>query len=373
MKYRTEEIEISNDRQELLSKVYISPYYTHYYPLLAKYRKVFIVFTEDLSEALLDLDEKYNIGYIRNHPYEHGLVLSVGGEPNGSENSKTVEKVMTLCRFFNDMDLDRDSLVVAYGGGVILDTVGFAASIYRRGVDVAYVPTTLLSQVDASIGGKTAVNLDHYKNLIGTFKQPVFTYICPGILKSLPDEEFRSGLAELLKAFIIEDNGNYERAVRLFRDAGDDWRGIVEGKEFRAILTAAVKVKAGIVGRDMYEKGERRKLNLGHTFAHAIEFKAFEDQIHISHGQAVSMGIIQASRLAERLGIASPGLTDKLVDDFRACGLSTECPFPILSLSEVMKKDKKAAGDKIHFVLPKAIGDVIIEDLTVAETVKLLK
>ncbi len=374
MKYRTEEIEIRNDRQELLSTVYVSPYFKHYHTLLAKYRKVFLVTTEAcyliVDKLPRTLDVVYPDMYTRKYVFWGN---DFPDDEDCSENVKDMNHVIHLCEMFSYMGVDRDSLVVAYGGGVVLDMVGFAASIYLRGVDVAYVPTTFLAQVDASLGGKTAVNLDGYKNIMGTFKQPVFTFSCTGVLRTLPDIEFRNGLAEMLKTFMIEDNGNYEKAVKMFSEAGENWRELVDGREFRQLLAEAIKVKAGIVGRDMYEKGERRLLNLGHTFAHAIEHNAFKKKSPISHGQAVSIGTILAARLSENMGMAPHGFCDRLIEDFRACGLPTECPFPLKGLLPAMKKDKKASGSKIHFVLPRGIGDVVIEDMTVAKAAGFLK
>ena len=273
-----------------------------------------------------------------------------------TEQGKVLDTVLKIGRWLMEQGAGRDAFVLGIGGGITTDLVGFAASIYKRGVRFGFVPTTLLSQVDAAIGGKNGVNLDSYKNMLGVIRQPEMTFICPEPLKSLPYGQVVSGAAELLKSFIIEDvDGGYGKAVRLLSDLRKtkDLGAFV--KEAAPLISAAAEVKAGIAGRDPFETGERRLLNLGHTFAHAIEKRSGES---ISHGEAVAMGIILAARLSERLGLAAAGLAEHLEADFKACGLPTACPFPTEELVAAMKKDKKAEGDFIHFVLPLEIGHV---------------
>ena len=313
-----------------------------------------------------------------------------------SEEDKTLETVMDICSWLLENGADRDAMILAVGGGITTDMTGFAACIYKRGVRFGYVPTTLLSQVDAAIGGKTGVNFEKYKNILGIIRQPAFTYICPQVLESLPKRDFLSGVAELLKTFMIEDNGNYQKAADLFfdiqsefhlevmmygKDEKTQWRELLKKhrKTLTALIAAAANIKAGVVSRDQFEKGERRKLNLGHTFAHAIETLAQQRGMDITHGEAVSMGIIMAAELAERLGVSQPetinvvaGLAKRLEADFRACGLPIDCPFSIDEMADCMKKDKKAEGGKVHFILPQAIGDVVIVDLTVQQVVELM-
>ena len=314
------------------------------------------------------------------------------------ESTKTMDTVMTICSWLLEQGADRDALVVAVGGGITSDMVGFAASIYKRGVRFAYVPTTLLSQVDAAIGGKTGVNCERYKNILGVIRQPEFTYICPQLLVSLPERDFLSGVAEMLKTFIIEDNENYYDAVGLLSDmnmehcsrmsAGEDevesWQECVEkySGELLKLICEAAKVKAGVVSRDQYEKDERRKLNLGHTFAHAIETLAQRrpDGNDVTHGEAVAMGILLAAELSERyakqdeawMEICDYDLHKRLTDDFLSIGLPVNCPYRIEDMAEVMKKDKKAEAGKVHFVLPAAVGDVRIVDFTVDEILSLM-
>ena len=321
-----------------------------------------------------------------------------------SESCKTMETVMEICSWLLDEGADRNALILAIGGGITTDMAGFAASVYKRGVRFAYIPTTLLSQVDAAIGGKTGVNFEKYKNILGVIRQPEFTYLCPQVLESLPKRDFHSGAAEMLKTFVIE-GGNYQKAADLFFDMASEytlevmvhgknpdaiWRGILQkqSKQLSQLIAAAARVKAGVVSRDQFEKGERRKLNLGHTFAHAIETLAQRDggeryaaqvelgECAVTHGEAVAAGMVLAGRLADKYFRKDreeiTALQGKLSCDLWDCDIPCFCPYSAEEMAQVMKKDKKTEGGKVHFVLPYAVGDVRIVDLTVDEVVKLL-
>lgn len=299
-----------------------------------------------------------------------------------SEEEKSMASIMEICRWLLESGADRNALVLAIGGGITTDMAGFAASIYKRGVRCAYIPTTFLAQVDAAIGGKTGVNFLDYKNILGVIRQPEFTFVCPEVLETLPYRDFLSGAAELLKTFIIDDTGgHYEKAVAVLSEihesADREQATSTHLTELKELASAAARIKAGIVERDEFERGERRKLNLGHTFAHAIEHEArkecdssalsgiageqYVSHNGISHGEAVAIGTILAARAA------TPSLAEKLADDFTRCGLPTECPFPVASLSAAMQKDKKAENGSVHFILPYAIGDVRIESFSVPQ------
>lgn len=309
---------------------------------------------------------------------------------DASEETKTMDTVMDICGWLLDSGADRDALVLAVGGGVTCDMVGFAASIYKRGVRFAYVPTTLLAQVDAAVGGKTGVNYDRYKNILGVIRQQDFTYICPQVLASLPHREFTAGVAEMLKTFIIDDNGNYQKAVDVLSEmsqgysilpeesAADYWTDCVAAysKELMYLVTEAVRVKAGIVSRDQFEKGERRKLNLGHTFAHAIETLAQREERDISHGEAVAMGLVMAARLSDRVfrgDMDTPTeMEGSLAIDLCDCGLFPQCPYDIEDMAEIMAKDKKAEGGKVHFILIREVGEVTSYAMAVDEVCRLM-
>ena len=275
-----------------------------------------------------------------------------------SEERKTLETVQGLCRQLLEAEASRNAYLLAIGGGITTDMTGFAAAIYKRGIRYSNLPTTLLAQVDAAIGGKTGVNLDGYKNMLGAFRMPEYTFLCADVLKTLPPRELRAGLAELLKTFLIGDAEAYEQAVRCFADAQNDISGII---------TKAAQIKADIVAQDPEEHGIRAKLNLGHTFGHAIEHEAQKEGDDIHHGEAVAMGMILAARLSERIGLAPEGLEKKLRADFKALCLPTECPYPLENLEAAIALDKKAAEGRVKWILLEAPGRVIIKEMTVKE------
>ncbi len=324
-----------------------------------------------------------------------------------TEEAKTMDSVLEMCSWLMEKGADRDAVLVAIGGGITTDMVGFAAGIYKRGVRYVNVPSTLLAQVDAALGGKSGVNLEKYKNMLGVIRQPSITFIWPSLLTTLPRRDFLSGAAEMLKTFMIEDNGNYQKAADLFFDMSSEynmevlmngkdekktWTGIMKKHmdTLCELIGAAANVKAGVVSRDPFEKEERRKLNLGHTFAHAIETLAQRDggerfsnhdgasEIKgVTHGEAVAMGLVLAARLADRYFRKDKNdpteLEAKVSSDLWDADIPCYCPYTVEEMAETMKKDKKAEGGKIHFVLPKAVGDVKIVDLTVEEVIRLLK
>lgn len=372
---------------------------------LKGYPAVFVVAdrqVESSAEQVVKAHEEQKLEGTLPHP-SNLLLLDV------SEENKSMSTVLEICKWLMDNGADRNALLLAIGGGITTDMAGFAASIYKRGIRFAYVPTTFLSQVDAAIGGKTGVNFENYKNILGVIRQPEFTYICPEVLGTLPYRDFLSGAAELLKTFIIDNTGNnYEKAVEVLSEI----HGSIDRKqaitlhlaEIEDLAAAAAKIKAGIVERDEFECGERRKLNLGHTFAHAIESVSMSRhngsmsghdcaKSGVTHGEAVAMGMIMAAKASEwyyNLASESPSrpeniagqndtatseeaesLSSRLARDFSRCGLPTECPFPPESLSGAMKKDKKAENGIVHFVLIRAIGDVRVEDIPVESAVNL--
>ena len=321
--------------------------------LLAGEPEVFIVYDEHVSWIAAEL--------VSALPGGRGSIAI-----EASEEEKSMDTVLLIARSLLEAGASRRALVLAVGGGITTDLAGFAASIYKRGVRYANVPTTLLAQVDAAIGGKTGVNFDDYKNMLGVIVQPVFTLVCAEALRTLPRRDFLSGAAELLKTFIIEnEDDHYGRAVRWLTSGGSD-------KELQELVLAAAAVKAGVVSRDPFEAGERRKLNFGHTFAHAIEHEARLHGDDITHGEAVAMGMVLAARLSDALGV-STCLERLLTEDFTAAGLPVQCPYPVESLAEAMDKDKKAEGSLVHFVLAERIGSVIIHDLPVTTALNALK
>lgn len=310
---------------------------------------------------------------------------------DASETLKTMDTVLSICRFLLDHNADRQALVLSLGGGITTDMAGFAALIYKRGIRYANLPTTLLSQVDAGIGGKTGVNLDGYKNILGRIHQPEFVYIARNTLNTLPDAEYRSGLAEMLKTFIIADAPHYRRAMGFVRGGRllEDWNGnAISDSEHDGtpamqkwvdteLITAAARIKCGIVERDEFETGERRVLNLGHTVGHAIEWWQAQPGSNAghqySHGEAVAIGTIAAAKLSEALGVCEKGLAAQLEADFRSAGLPTVCPVPLGMLAKAVSRDKKAEGDSVHFVLIKEIGQVEVRLMPVDDIIHLVE
>lgn len=366
---------------KVLSRVFVQDGIEGLEKCLDSYQHVFAVMDENVA---MHSPHAMQIAQIMNSRHVPGKLVAV------SEETKTMETVMDICEWLLDSGADRNALVLAIGGGITTDVVGFAASIYKRGVRFAYMPTTLLAQVDAGIGGKTGVNLDRYKNILGVIRQPEFVYLCPQVLSSLPHKEFIAGAAELLKTFIIEDKGYYDRTVAVLNDmqkgysilpeesSDDYWRDCIQAysQELTELIAAAARVKAGVVSRDQFERGERRKLNLGHTFAHAVETLAQRNGYEISHGEAVAMGLVLAARLSDRVfhgDMDSPTTLEAEVrENLSDCGLNPDCPFDVEEMADIMVNDKKAEAGKVHFVLMREIGDVTVYDLAVEEVCRLM-
>lgn len=369
------------DGNQVVSRILVEDGVERLEACLEQYEHVYAVMDENVAMKC------YAAGSIADMLNRRG---APGMLVEASEEAKGMDTVMDICGWLLENGADRDALVLAIGGGITTDMVGFAASIYKRGVRFAYVPTTLLAQVDAAIGGKTGVNMGGYKNMLGVIRQPEFTYVCPQVLESLPMEDFQAGAAEMLKTFIIEDDGNYEVAAGLLKSLTNDfielcagstlsdgearWPEALTGRltELTPLIAAAARVKAGVVSRDQFESGERMKLNLGHTFGHAIEALAHKKHNDIDHGHAVALGMVYAAQLAEKLGMAEPGFAAAIEHDLDACLLLIINPYSIHDMAEAMRKDKKVENGKVHFVLPRAIGDVVMHDLTVDEVVGLM-
>ena len=273
------------------------------------------------------------------------------------EDAKTLATVDDLCRRFAAWGLLRDDAVVALGGGVVGDTAGFAASVYHRGIAVVQAPTTLLAQVDAAIGGKTAVNLPEGKNLVGAFHQPIGVFADVATLATLPPREYRAGLGEVAKYALMPDGARVAALVDAHAPAlvARDLEVLTE------LVAASATMKAHVVAADPQERtGLRATLNYGHTLAHALEtVGAYE----LLHGEAVAIGLVFADALAlalERIGPATRERNRELID---ALGLPTEVPggASAVALLAVMQRDKKAKGG-LTFVLPGADGLETVDD-----------
>ncbi len=261
------------------------------------------------------------------------------------------KNLATMARIYEQLlqiGLDRSGLILALGGGVVGDMAGFAAATYLRGIHFVQVPTTLLAMVDASVGGKTGVDLPQGKNLVGAFKQPRLVLIDPEVLSTLPTREFRNGLAEVIKHGILAD-------PQLFAQLQGDGPESIE-----SMIARALRVKISLVQSDPHEKGQRAFLNLGHTFAHAIELVS---DYRIAHGAAVALGLIAAAELALREGHCSVDVPARIREVVQRLELADSLPpTDIDDLMAAMKTDKKRHRGRIRFVLPHAIGNVGLHD-----------
>ncbi len=295
-------------------------------------------------------------------PYQSGLqAAGISAEtvivPPG-ESSKSLSQAERLFDELAARAADRHTLVVALGGGVVGDLAGFVAATFARGLPLIMVPTTLLAQVDSSVGGKVGVNHPRAKNLIGAFYQPLGVWIDTETLATLPDREFRSGLAEVVKYGVIA--GEHFLSF-LEQNAG---RILARAPEtLQRIIVESCRIKARVVARDEREEGEdRAMLNFGHTIAHAIENATGYDSRFL-HGEAVAIGMVAESKLAERLGWTSGELAVRLARLLECFGLPVKAPgLDLATLKHAMGRDKKNRLGKIRFVLPRSIGHVQLTD-----------
>jgi 3-dehydroquinate synthase len=272
--------------------------------------------------------------------------------PDG-EPHKKLSTVEMLAQKLSAAGADRDSVIVAFGGGVVGDTVGLLASLYMRGVQLIHIPTTVQAQVDASIGGKTGVNLTSGKNLVGTFHQPVAVLIDPDVLSTLPEREFRAGLYECLKCGVI---GN----PQLFRQLeSTDLKRLRNNSEtLQYVIVESVKLKAKIVAADERESGLRRVLNFGHTIGHALEAESAYRQF--LHGEAVGWGMIAAANIAHSVGYCDRTTQQRISEAVFSFGRLPSVKARSSKLLRFLQADKKTRNGRVHFVLPRAIGKVEI-------------
>lgn len=295
---------------------------------------------------------------------------SAGVEPvvatiGAGENNKTLAALLPAYDVFLSARIDRQTPVIALGGGLVGDMAGFVAATLLRGVPFIQVPTTLLAMVDASVGGKTGVNHAVGKNLIGAFHQPVAVLIDPQVLRTLPPRELRGGLAECIKHDLIRDADGFDRLER------DLYKARSLNIDYLADLVAHnVAIKARVVEADPFERGDRAHLNLGHTFGHAIETVS---NYEYSHGEAVAMGIVAASRMAMSLDLIDIESVNRICGVIIKAGLPVDGPKKpelVEPLLAALHFDKKVSAGKVRFVLPNGIGNVIIRDDVPADNVR---
>ncbi len=289
--------------------------------------------------------------------------LSIVTIPDGEEykNMQTLEMILEHCFTHK---LDRKSLLIAFGGGVIGDMTGFAASIYQRGIDFIQIPTTLLSQVDASVGGKTGINNKFGKNLLGSFHQPKAVYINPAFLKTLPKREFGAGLAEIVKMAVTFDKDFFKWLEN--NDLNDE-------ENIKIAIQKSVQTKAKVVAQDEKEQGLRACLNYGHTFGHVIEnetgYKTY------LHGEAVGIGMCMANALSVKLGFMSKDEEERIKSFLEKYNIPTKYEIKdVEDFYEHFFLDKKSHNNKIKFILAKGIGDCIItDDIEKKDVIEILK
>lgn len=278
--------------------------------------------------------------------------------PDG-EQYKTMEIVTQLCRDLARAGLDRGSTVIALGGGVIGDTAGFVAASYMRGVRLVQVPTSLLAMVDSSVGGKVGVDLPEGKNLVGAFKQPAAVIIDPDVLGTLPPEEWRNGMGEVIKHGLLADEMLLNPLMHTPNNAAE-------------LVARAVQVKVDVVEQDPYEHGVRQHLNLGHTFAHAIERVT---EYGWAHGAAVGVGLIAAARLSQHLNLLDTATTEQVETIVAESGLPTHIgDLNPEALWQAMHTDKKWRDGRSRFVLLKGMNQpTIVEDVAQADVISVLE
>jgi 3-dehydroquinate synthase len=276
------------------------------------------------------------------------IIMMPDGEP-----AKRLETVEAMAEKLAKMGADRKSVIIALGGGVVGDVAGLLASLYMRGVEFVQVPTTVLAQVDASIGGKTAVNLVAGKNLLGTFYHPRVVLIDPAVLKTLPDREFRAGLYEAIKCGII---GNVELFIRFEQNRDRILKR--DPAELEWLIAQSVKLKAEVVSADEHEGGLRRVLNLGHTIGHALE--AETGYRKLLHGEAVAWGTIAATNIALSVGRTDSVTAGRIADAVLSLGRLPELNVSTSKIIGRLQSDKKTQNGVVHFVLPREIGKVEI-------------
>jgi 3-dehydroquinate synthase len=279
------------------------------------------------------------------------------------EENKTLKTVERVWKRFLGLGLERPSFVLGIGGGIVCDVTGWAASNYLRGLDFGLVATTLLAQVDAAIGGKNGVNFMGYKNIIGTIRQPGFCICDTSVLKTLPTAELRCGFAEIIKSAAIGDatlfallESRTKEALRL------------DAEMIERIIESCVALKACIVGIDESEKGERMKLNFGHTFGHAIEKTA-----GMPHGNAIAIGMAVAAELSVARGMMEKADAERLLGLIGAFGLPESCGIDAEGCIDAIRKDKKRRGNGIRMVLLEGIGKAMVTDVTIDEIWDILK
>jgi 3-dehydroquinate synthase len=279
------------------------------------------------------------------------------------ESIKTMDTVAFIYQKLVDLEVDRSCFIVGIGGGIVCDIAGFAASTYMRGLPFGFVSTTLLSQVDASVGGKNGVNFKGYKNMIGLFNQPSFVICDIEMLKTLPRREFLCGFGEVVKHAAIGKPGYFDFLENRSKDLLD-----MDITAMEQVVYDSILVKSAVVEADEREKGERRKLNFGHTLAHALE-----KTTGIPHGEAVSIGMVFAANLSVHRNLLSRADAERIRRLLQTLELPTAVGIDKDNVIDAVRKDKKREGRGIHFVLLNGIGNAVVQDIPIKELEEVIK
>jgi 3-dehydroquinate synthase len=314
---------------------------------------------ENLSSALSTLDPSPILLVDEHVLCEHQDLFSCFQSiaiPSG-ERYKNMQTVETIYRELVNLEVDRSSLIVGVGGGLATDVAGYVASTYLRGVSFGFISSTLLGQVDASIGGKNGVNLDGYKNMIGTIRQPSFVWCDLSLLKTLARKEYISGLAEIIKYGVIWDIHFLDYLKEHMSELLN-----LDVLALEHVVTLSAKIKVEVVEKDENESDLRRILNFGHTIGHAIEREE-----KVLHGQAVAIGMVMAAQLSHNLGLLPASDVDLLQNLVKSAGLPYEMDLDSEVIFQNIRKDKKKSGDQIHFVLLDGLGKTLIKSISLSE------
>ncbi len=289
--------------------------------------------------------------YQKDFPHYDVITIATG------EKIKNLDTVRDIYEKLIELEADRSTFMVGIGGGIVCDITGFVASTFLRGIRFGFVSSTLLSQVDASVGGKNGVNFQGYKNMVGVFSQPEFVMCDLNLLNTLPEKEILCGLAEIVKHAVIEGAGLFKYLEEHYQNALALDAGVIE-----KLVYDSVVIKSAIVNRDEKEKGERRKLNFGHTFGHAIE-----KTTGVPHGEAVSAGMVIASELSVKRGYLPVKDAERIKSLLQKLKLPTSLQADRKTVLDALRKDKKRRGDHINFVLLEEIGKPFVDQISIKE------
>lgn len=303
------------------------------------------------SKVIIITDENLNRLYKDHFPSSNVIVIGTG------EKIKTLDTLKYIYEKLISFEVDRSSFILGIGGGIVCDITGFAASTYMRGVKFGFVSTSLLSQVDASVGGKNGVNFNGLKNMVGVFNQPEFVICDTELLKTLPPEELNNGFAEIIKHALIKDS-SYFSYLETNREAAM----ALEPEVIEKIVFDSVKIKADVVVNDEREAGERKKLNFGHTIGHAMELTD-----KIAHGRAVSIGMVFAAGYSQQLGYLSSEDVERIKNLLISYNLPVAYTTSKQDVKQQVQMDKKRSNKAIHFVLLKKIGEAVLKKITFDE------